>query len=132
MLQQSAGMLAILFGAASMTVAVAQTTQPKTQTTPQGQMQLTQSECESLWNQVDSSGTGALTQSQAQPYVTNFGSVDGNSDGRLSRAEFMQGCDRGQIQRTATTGAGGGTAGSGGASSGSATTGGDASGQQKK
>lgn len=123
MLRLASGTLVVLFGAASMTAAMAQATKSPGQT--QGQMQLTQSECESLWNQADAAGAGALTQTQAQPYVTSFASVDANTDGRLSRTEFMQGCERGQVQRSATTGAGGGTTGGG-------TTGGGAPGQQQK
>lgn len=124
MLRLASGTLVVLFGAASMTAAIAQTTKAPGQAT-QGQMQLTQSECESLWNQADAAGAGALTQTQAQPYVTNFSTVDANTDGRLSRTEFMQGCERGQVQRGATTGAGGGTTGGG-------ATGGGAAGQQQQ
>jgi len=100
-------------------------------------MQLSQSECESLWNQADSGGSGALSPTPAQSYVTNFSRVDANSDGRISRTEFMQGCSSGQVQRSATTGGGTGTTGStgsttGGSSGSGSTSGGSMGGTQKK
>jgi|GEM_PF-3597242 len=70
---------------------------------------MTQAECESLWNRADGAKAGSLTQSQAQPFVKNFSAVDNNGDGRISRAEFLQGCDAGQVESGAGTGAGTGT-----------------------
>lgn len=143
MLRKTAGMLVVFLTAGSM-AAVAQTS-GSTGGTSGGStsgsaggsaMQLSQSECESLWNQADSGGSGALSQTQAQNYVTNFSRVDANSDGRISRTEFMQGCSSGQVQRSATTGGGTGTTGSTGSStSGSGSSGstsGGSSGSMKK
>lgn len=79
---------------------------------PSGAMKMTQTECESVWNRADSAKIGSLPQSQAQPYVTNFSAVDTNSDGNLSRAEFLAGCDKGLVQSSAATGGGTGTSGS--------------------
>lgn len=74
---------------------------------------LTQAQCESLWNQADSAKAGSLTQAQAQLYVKNFGAVDSNRDGKISRSEFSQGCNAGQVESSAGTGAGSGTQGLG-------------------
>lgn len=82
-----------------------------------GAMKLSQSECDSVWNKAGASGD-SLTMSQAQPYVGNFANVDTNKDGKLSRAEFNQGCDQGLIKSTAASGAGAGTSGAGSSSSG--------------
>lgn len=76
-------------------------------------MKMTQSECESLWNRADSAKSGNLPQAQAQSYVTNFSSVDTDSNGQLSRTEFMAGCDKGLVQSSASTGAGAGQSGTG-------------------
>jgi hypothetical protein len=86
--------------------AMAQTT-----TAPKGQMKLTQAECTSIWNTLDSTKAGSVSEAQAQAHVTNFDSVDANKDGKLSRAEFQSGCDRGQVHSSASTGTGTGTSG---------------------
>jgi hypothetical protein len=85
-----------------------------------GAMKMTQAECESMWNRADSARSGSLSQAQAQSHVTNFSAIDTNSDGNLTRAEFMAGCDKGLVQSSASTGGGTGT-GSGGAGTGTGT-----------
>lgn len=95
-------------------------------TTPQqpGAMKMTQTECESMWNRADSAKSGSLSQTQAQSHVTNFSAVDTNSDGNLSRTEFMAGCDKGLVQSSASTGGGTGTgSGSAGTGTGSGSSG---------
>lgn len=92
----------------------AQTTAPSGNTGATGgtsSMKLSQSECDSVWNKAGPSGD-SLTKTQAQAHVSNFSSVDTNNDGKLSRAEFNQGCDKGLIRSTASTGASPGTSGS--------------------
>jgi hypothetical protein len=86
------------------------------QTTPgagpsPGATKMTQAECQSLWNRLDSAKSGSVTQAQAQANVTDFKAVDANSDGKLSQAEFNAGCNKGQVHGTATTGPGSGTSG---------------------
>jgi hypothetical protein len=49
-----------------------------------------------------------VSEAQAKSYVTDFKSVDANSDGKLSQAEFQSGCDKGQVHGSATTGPGSG------------------------
>ena len=104
---------ALLMGMGS---AFAHTT-PSTPSTPgataQPKMQMTQAQCESLWTKVNPSGAANVSQTQAQPYVTSFAQVDTNSDGQLSSAEFLKGCQGGMVMDSATTGSGTGTTGSG-------------------
>lgn len=88
---------------------------------PANAANLSSSECQSLWKQIDTSGSGSVSQSQAQPYVTNFKSVDTNSDGKLSSAEFTAGCNSGMVHNPGSSGAAGGTSGS--SSSGSSSSG---------
>ena len=88
--------------------AMAQTT-----TAPKGAMKITQAECQSLWNRLDAAKSGSVAQAASQAHVTDFKSVDTNSDGKLTQAEFQAGCDKGLVQGTASTGSGAGTNGSG-------------------
>jgi hypothetical protein len=89
-----------------------------------GTMKMTQAECESMWNRADSARSGSLSQTQAQSHVTNFSAVDTDSDGNLSRAEFLAGCDKGLVQSSASTGGGTGTgSGSAGTGTGSGSSG---------
>lgn len=112
---------AILLALAASSSAFAQGTTGQ-QSGTSGAMKMTQTECESLWNRADSAKSGSLSQAQAQTYVTNFSGVDTNSDGNLSRTEFMAGCDKGLVQSSASTGGGTGT-GSGSAGTGSGSSG---------
>lgn len=80
-------------------------------TTTKGQ-QMSQAECQSLWNTADSSKGGSLTQTQAQTYVSDFKSADKNNDGKLSSTEFMDACQRGLVHGSASTGSSTGTGGS--------------------
>ncbi|MEZ5818611.1 MAG: hypothetical protein R3D44_16155 [Hyphomicrobiaceae bacterium] len=77
-----------------------------------GGQQMTQAECQAIWSKADASSAGSLTETQAQPYVTNFKSADTNGDKKLSSAEFLAACQHGMAKSTATTGAGSGTSGS--------------------
>jgi EF hand len=83
------------------------------QTTPApkpggGAMKLSQAECLSLWNRLDTAKSGSITAAQARPHVTDFKAVDANNDGKLSETEFRTGCERGQVHASATTGPGSG------------------------
>ncbi len=75
-------------------------------------IKLSQAECQVLWKQADSSAAGSLSMAQAQPFVSNFKSVDANGDGKLSSSEFTKGCDAGHVRSSASTGAGAGSSGS--------------------
>jgi hypothetical protein len=75
---------------------------------------LSKTECSAIWGRADSAGSGSLTSSQAQSYVSDFSKVDANADGQLSSAEFMSGCQKGLVHDSASTGAGEGASGSAG------------------
>ena len=108
----TASAFALLMGMGS---AFAQTT-PTTPSTPGGtaqpKMQMTQAQCESLWSKINPSSAASVSQSQAQAYTTSFTQVDTNSDGQLSSAEFLKGCQAGMFMDSATTGSGTGSTGS--------------------
>ncbi len=78
-------------------------------------MKMTEAQCESAWNAADSGGSGSLSQSAAQAHVTNFGAVDSDKNGSISKTEFLAGCQKGLVKSSAGTGGGTG-AGSGGTS----------------
>lgn len=87
--------------------AYAQSTTSPSTTSPSavpGVMKMTQAECQSLWSTADASKAGSLTSAQAQTYVSDFKSVDTNNDGKLSTTEFMAGCEKGMVNKSASTG----------------------------
>ena len=92
--------------------AVAAPAAAQSQKSPGAPTKLTQAQCESLWNRADGAKAGSLTQTQAQPFVKSFNAVDANGDGRISKAEFNQGCNAGHVEGSAGTGAGSGAEGS--------------------
>lgn len=99
--------------------AVAQTAQPgQTGQAQPGAQRLSQAQCQALWSRVNPSGAANVAQAQMTSYTNSFSQADSNSDGQLSQTEFMSACERGLIQDTATTGAGGGTTGTGAGQSG--------------
>ena len=67
--------------------------------------QLSQAECDSLWNQANPSGAASITQAQAQPYVTNFKAANPDGDSSLDRNEFSAACKSGLVKGTSNTGA---------------------------
>jgi Ca2+-binding EF-hand superfamily protein len=73
--------------------------------------QLSQAECDSLWNQANPSGAATINQSQAQPYVTDFKSADPDNDGTLSQNEFSAACKAGLVKSSSSTGAASGDTG---------------------
>jgi len=99
--------------------AIAQTKSPSSGST--GAMKMTQAECAALWNRVDASKAGNLSESQAKPYVTDFKALDTNGDKKLSQSEFQAGCDKGLVHSTASTGAGTGSMAPGGSTAPGAT-----------
>lgn len=75
-------------------------------------MKLSNAECSTLWNQANPSKGPTLSQSQAQPYVTDFKSVDTDNDGTISQTEFMTGCSNGYVKGSASSGSSSGSSGS--------------------
>ena len=97
-----------LFGGA----AIAQTKSPSSGSS--GAMKMSQAECTALWNRVDTSKAGNLSESQLKTYVTDFKAIDTNGDHKVSQSEFQAGCDKGLVHSTASTGAGTGSMAPGG------------------
>jgi hypothetical protein len=61
---------------------------------------MTQSEiasCNAAWTSLEGNKTGGISKAQAQSAVSNFGSADTNSDGKLTKAEFTEACRRGLV-----------------------------------
>jgi hypothetical protein len=83
------------------------------QQAPAAGTKMSKADCQAIWSRADAAGSGALSSSQAQAYVTDFKAVDANADGKLSSAEFLNGCQRGLAHDSASSGAGAGTSGSG-------------------
>jgi EF hand domain-containing protein len=75
---------------------------------PSGALKLSAAQCSALWNKLDASKSGSVTQTAASSYVADFKAVDTNNDGKLSQAEFTSGCNKGLVHDTASTGAGSG------------------------
>lgn len=75
-------------------------------------MKLSEAQCSTLWNQANPSQSKTLSQSQAQPYVTDFKSIDTDSDGTISQNEFMAGCSGGHVKGSASSGTSSGSSGS--------------------
>jgi hypothetical protein len=73
--------------------------------------QLSQAECDSLWNLANPSGAATINQSQAQPYVTDFKSADPDNDGTLSQNEFSAACKAGLVKSSTSSGAASGDTG---------------------
>jgi hypothetical protein len=112
------GSTAIAFGMLG-GAAIAQTKSPSSPST--GAAKMTQAECAALWNRVDASKAGNLSESQAKAYVTDFKALDTNGDKKLSESEFQAGCDKGLVHSTASTGAGAGSMAPGGSTAPGAT-----------
>jgi hypothetical protein len=67
--------------------------------------QLSQAECESLWNQANPSGAASITQAQAQPYVTDFRAANPDGDSSLDKNEFSAACKSGLVKGASSSGA---------------------------
>jgi hypothetical protein len=73
--------------------------------------QLSQAECDSLWNQMNPANAPAVTESQAKPYVTDFKAANPDGDGSLDRNEFATACSNGLVKGSSSSGAASGDAG---------------------
>lgn len=93
-----AGAAAVALGMAAMSPAFAQT-------------KLTQAQCETLWTQALAGSSGDLAMNKAKPFVKDFKKADQNSDAKLSQTEWVNACNQGWIQSSASTGAGSGASG---------------------
>ncbi len=77
----------------------------------EAEMKLSQAECQTIWNRADAAGSGKLSASDADRYVSNFAAADTDSDGSLTSTEFMAACDQGLVHDSSATGAGEGVEG---------------------
>jgi hypothetical protein len=60
-----------------------------------------ESQCKDIWQEA-SGDQGDLSSAAATPYVVNFEKVDLDGDGKITQAEFLQGCKGGWIQAEAS------------------------------
>jgi hypothetical protein len=58
---------------------------------------LSQSKCDSVWNQANPGGAATITEAQAQPYVTDVKAANPDGDGTLDKAEFSAACKKGLV-----------------------------------
>jgi len=79
---------------------------------PNSNMQLTQSECSSLWQQAASGNASGLTESQASAYVTDFKAANPDGDTTIDQNEWMAACNKGLIKNSSSSGNSPGTSGS--------------------
>jgi EF hand len=57
---------------------------------------LDEANCQAVWKLTERDGD-VLTADKATPYIVNFQMVDTNKDGRISEAEFAEGCNGGWV-----------------------------------
>ena len=58
---------------------------------------LDDAKCASVWSLTEREGD-TLSEDKAAPFIVNFKMVDANSDGKISEAEFKDGCAKGLVQ----------------------------------
>lgn len=59
---------------------------------------LDEAKCSDVWGMTQREGD-SLSEGQAAPFIVNFDLVDANSDGKISEAEFKDGCKQGLVQQ---------------------------------
>ena len=65
---------------------------------------LDEAKCVSVWSLTERDGD-TLSEAKAAPFVVSFKLVDANADGKISEAEFKDGCNKGWVQEAAAEGA---------------------------
>jgi hypothetical protein len=63
---------------------------------------LDDAKCASVWSLTEREGD-TLSQGQAAPFIVNFKLVDADGDGKISEAEFKEGCKQGLVQEAAAS-----------------------------
>jgi hypothetical protein len=79
---------------------------------PKSGMQLSQSECSTLWQQAASGNASGLTESQASAYVTDFKAANPDGDSTIDQNEWMAACNKGLVKNSSSSGNSSGTSGS--------------------
>lgn len=64
---------------------------------------LDEAKCASVWSLTERDGD-TLSEAKAARFVVNFKLVDANADGKISEAEFNEGCKKGWVQEAAAEG----------------------------
>jgi hypothetical protein len=64
---------------------------------------LDESKCASVWSMTEREGD-TLSEGQAAPFVVNFKMVDTDGDGKITQAEFKEGCKNGLVQEASAEG----------------------------
>jgi hypothetical protein len=64
---------------------------------------LDDAKCGSVWSMTQREGD-TLSEGQAAPFIVNFKLVDADSDGKISEAEFKDGCKKGLVQEASAEG----------------------------
>jgi sporulation protein YlmC with PRC-barrel domain len=64
---------------------------------------LDDAKCANVWSLTEREGD-TLSEAKAAPFVVNFKLVDTNADGKISEAEFKDGCKKGWVQEAAAEG----------------------------
>ena len=62
---------------------------------------LDDAKCEEVWKATERDGD-TLAMGKAAPFVVNFALVDTDNDGKLTAAEFKEGCKQGLVQQSAS------------------------------
>ncbi len=57
--------------------------------------------CEHVWRQASPDNSGWLLPAQAGPWIVNFGAVNTNLDGAISKDEFVAACEKGLVNTAA-------------------------------
>jgi hypothetical protein len=63
---------------------------------------LDDAKCTSVWSLTEREGD-TLSQGQAAPFIVNFDMVDADGDGKITEAEFKEGCKQGLVQEAAAS-----------------------------
>jgi hypothetical protein len=64
---------------------------------------LDDAKCTSVWSMTERDGD-TLSEGNAAPFIVNFQMVDANSDGKITQAEFKDGCNKGLVQEASAEG----------------------------
>jgi hypothetical protein len=64
---------------------------------------LDDAQCSDVWSLTQRQGDN-LTEGEAAAFIVNFKLVDANADGKISEAEFKDGCKNGLVQQASAGG----------------------------
>jgi hypothetical protein len=62
---------------------------------------LDEGKCKAVWELTERQGD-TLSQDKAAPFIVNFEMVDTDKDGKVTEAEFKEGCKKGLVQEQAS------------------------------